>query len=122
MRLHSLKKITLRQSDGRWQRFILIIMGNLTLKHYFRLKVMSTVIYQEELAVLLKSWETGLTLRYCCRNTFSVNCEASGVPSTVTASIGLCSGASLGLSNEMLSYGEESLDGSEVVQQLYRSR
>ena len=43
------------------------------------------------------------------------------MPSTVTASIGLCSGASLGLSNEMLSYGEESLDGSEVVQQLYRS-
>ena len=43
------------------------------------------------------------------------------MPSTVTASIGLCSGASLSLSNEMLSYGEESLDGSEVVQQLYRS-
>ena len=43
------------------------------------------------------------------------------MPSTVTASIGLCSGASLGLSNEMLSYGEDGLDGSEVVQQLYRS-
>ena len=58
---------------------------------------------------------------HCCRHTFRVNCEASGVPSTVTAAIGGWSGASLGLSNEMLSYGEDGLDGSEVVQQLYKS-
>ena len=43
------------------------------------------------------------------------------VPSTVTATIGGWSGASQGLSNEMFSYGQEALDGSEVVQQLYRS-
>ena len=58
---------------------------------------------------------------HCCRHTFRVNCEACGVPSTVTAAIGGWSGASLGLSNEMLSYGEDGLDGSEVVQQLYKS-
>jgi hypothetical protein len=26
---------------------------------------------------------------HCCRHTFRVNCEASGVPSTVTAAIGI---------------------------------
>jgi len=58
---------------------------------------------------------------HCCRHTFRVNCEASGVPSTVTAAIGGWSGASLGLSTEMLSYGDEGLAGSAVVQSLYQS-
>ena len=58
---------------------------------------------------------------HCCRHTFRVNCESSGVSSTVTAAIGGWAGASLGLSTEMLSYGEEGLAGAEVVQQLYQS-
>ena len=58
---------------------------------------------------------------HCCRHTFRVNCEASGVSSTVTSAIGGWSGASLGLSTEMLSYGDEGLAGSAVVQSLYQS-
>jgi len=58
---------------------------------------------------------------HCCRHTFRVNCEASGVSSTVTSAIGGWSGSSLGLSTEMLSYGDEGLAGSAVVQSLYQS-
>ena len=58
---------------------------------------------------------------HCCRHTFRVNCEASGVSSTVTAAIGGWAGSSLGLSTEMLSYGDEGLAGSAVVQSLYQS-
>jgi hypothetical protein len=35
--------------------------------------------------------------------------------------IGGCSGASLGVSTEMLGYGGEGLSGSEIVQSLYPS-
>jgi len=55
-----------------------------------------------------------------CRHTFRSNCEAAGVPSTVTAAIGGWSGASLGLSDNMLDYGTEGLTKAAVVQQLYR--
>ena len=58
---------------------------------------------------------------HCCRHTFRSNCEASGVPSTVTAAIGGWSGASLGLSDNLLGYGEEGLASSAVVRQLYSS-
>jgi len=56
---------------------------------------------------------------HCCRHTFRSNCEAAGVPSTVTAAIGGWSGATLGLSDNMLGYGTEGLTNAAVVQQLY---
>ena len=60
-------------------------------------------------------------MRWWCRRTFRVNCEASGVSSTVTSAIGGWSGSSLGLSTEMLGYGDEGLAGSEVVQSMSKA-
>ena len=58
---------------------------------------------------------------HCCRHTFSVNCEAHGVYSSVISAIGGWSGSSVGVSSLMLDYGSEGLASTEVVKSLYKS-
>jgi len=107
------------------QRLVPLVLGVEYLKEHLNdaiswIRRTTDSTHSSRVKKLMRKFTGDLSLTgHVCRHTFRSNCEAAGVPSTVTAAIGGWSGASLGLSDNMLGYGTEGLTSAAVVQQLY---